>query len=128
MKNLIIHPKDPTTCFLSRIYVPLKNKTVINGGVSKSELRKQILIHDRVIILGHGSPNGLLAVGQFPNAGFLIIDDSIVEVLKEKTENIFIWCNADQFVQRHGLAGLNCGMLTLSGDGLHNKSAVFPPE
>jgi hypothetical protein len=56
MKNLIIHPKDYTTRFLSPIYAPLKNKTFIDVGVTKSELQKIIENHDRVIMLGHGSP------------------------------------------------------------------------
>jgi hypothetical protein len=66
MKNLIIHPKDHTTRFLSPIYAPLKNKTVINGGVSKYELRFMIETHDRVIMLGHGYPDVLISVG-LPN-------------------------------------------------------------
>ena len=108
--NLIVHPKEPTTQFLSHIYAPLQNKTVIDGGVTKSELRELIEIHDRVIMLGHGSPNGLMSVGQFPGAGFHIVDESMVELLKNKTNNINIWCHADQFVQKHGLSGLCSGM------------------
>jgi hypothetical protein len=111
MTNLIIHPKDYTTRFLSQIYAPLSNKTVIDGGVTKSELRKLIEIHDKVIMLGHGTPNDLMSVGQFPEAEFCIIDDSMVDALMNKTNNIYIWCHADQFVQRHGLTGLCSGML-----------------
>jgi hypothetical protein len=110
MKNLIIHPQDPTTSFLSQIYAPLSNKTIIRGVICKPELLKLIESHDRVLMLGHGSPRGLLNPGQFPDAGLYIIDNSMVSPLKNKTSSIFIWCNADQFVQRHGLAGLNCGM------------------
>ena len=110
MKTLIIHPQDPTTSFLSQIYAPLTNKTIVKGGISKSELRKLIESHDRVLMLGHGSPYGLLNRGQFPDAGLYIIDDSMVLPLKNKINSVFIWCNADQFVQRHGLSGLNCGM------------------
>ena len=63
MKNLIIQPKDPTTDCLSPIYAPLKNKTVITGGITKSEFGKLIHKHDRLIMLGHGSPHGLMSVG-----------------------------------------------------------------
>jgi hypothetical protein len=38
--------------------------------------------------LQSGSPNGLMSVGQFPEAGFHIVDESIVENLKNKTNNI----------------------------------------
>jgi hypothetical protein len=110
MKNLIIHPKDQTTSFLSQIYALLKNKTVIDGGVTKSELRKLIKMHDKVIMLGHGTPDGLMAVGQFPDAGFLIVDESMAELLKNKKDNIYIWCNADQFVYWNNLSGLCYGM------------------
>lgn len=82
MKNLIVHPEDPTTTFLSPIYANLKNKTVIKGGITKSELRELIDSHDRVLMLGHGSTFGLLNPDQFPDAGSFIIDDSMVLPLK----------------------------------------------
>ena len=110
MKNLIIHPEDPTTTFLSQIYAPLTNKTVIRGGIPKSEIPKLIESHDRVLMLGHGSPYGLLNAGQFPDAGSYIIDDSMVSALRNKTNSLFIWCHADQFVQRHGLSGFYSAM------------------
>ena len=110
MKDLIIHPEDPTTDFLSQIYARLTNKTVIRGDISKSEIPKLIESHDRVLMLGHGSPNGLLSIDMFPDADSYIIDDSMVLSLKNKTNCLFIWCHANQFVQRHGLSGLYCGM------------------
>ncbi len=110
MKTLIIHPKDPTTTFLSRIYANLKDKTVIKGGVSKSEIRDLIEVHDRVLLLGHGSPYGLLSRGQFFEAGLYIVDVSMLSGLKEKSNCMFIWCYADQFVQNHGLSGFCTGM------------------
>jgi hypothetical protein len=76
MKTLIIHSKDPTTGFLSQIYAPLNCKTVVQGGITKSELRTLIESHDRVLMFGHGSPYGLLSVGQFPDPCPYIIDDS----------------------------------------------------
>ena len=106
MKTFIIHPEDPTTIFLSQIYAPLTNKTIVKGGITKSELRELIECHDRVLMLGHGSPYGLLNLGQFPDAGFYIIDESMVSLLRNKSICMYIWCYADQFVQRHGLAGL----------------------
>lgn len=105
-----MHPKDQTTNFLKKIYEPISNKTVIRGGIGKNELKKSIKNHDRVIMLGHGSPWGLLSVGQFPNAGSYIIDYSCCDLLSAKKENIFIWCFADQFVQRNGLEGFYSGM------------------
>lgn len=110
MKTLIIHPKDPSTDFLSHIYAPLEDKTVIRGGISKSDLRELIESYDRVLMLGHGSPYGLLSKDQFPDAGLYIVDESMISELLNKSDSIFIWCYADQFVRRHGLAGLFTGM------------------
>ena len=110
VKTLIIHPKDPTTDVLTGIYSGINNKTVINGGIPKLDLRKLIETQDRIFMLGHGSPWGLLSMGQFPYTGGYIIDDSMVVELKEKPFNLYIWCHADQFVRRHGLSGLNCAM------------------
>jgi len=110
MKYLIIHPEDPTTTFLSPIYAKLTNKTVIRGCIPKSEMLKLIESHDRVLMLGHGSPNGLRSIDMFPDAGSYIIDDSMALTLKNKRDNVYIWCHASQFVQRHELSGLYCGM------------------
>ncbi len=110
MRALIVHPKDKTTDFLKTIYAPIQDKTVITGGVTKSELRKLIENHDRVIMLGHGTPIGLLSVGQFPDAGSYVIDYSYTDLLSSKKGNIFIWCYADQFVKRNGLNGFFSGM------------------
>jgi len=101
MKNLIIHPKDPTTDFLSPIYASLKNKTVITGGITKYELRKLIYNHERVIMLGHGSTYGLLSVGQFPDSGLYVVKDMMYRLFINKIGSIFIWCHADEYVKRY---------------------------
>jgi len=95
--TLIIHPDDPSTTFLKGIYSNLKDKTIIKGGITKYKLQEKIDTHARVILCGHGSPNGLLSVGQFPDAYPYIIDDSMVSLLRTKANTIYIWCNADQF-------------------------------
>jgi hypothetical protein len=110
MSNLIIHPRDSSTIFLSKIYKNIPDKTVITGGISKIELMKLIEIHERVIMLGHGSPWGLLSVDQFSYGGNYIVDLTMVELLSQKKDNIYIWCNADQFVERNGLEGFFSGM------------------
>lgn len=110
MRTLIIHPRDPTTEFLTAIYTLLKDRTVITGGTKKSEVRELILSHDRILILGHGTPYGLMSVGQFPDEGIYIIDQSMVSTLKKKPKSIFIWCHADQFVVRNELSGFCSGM------------------
>lgn len=110
MKTLVIHPKDSSTTFLDIVYTPIENKTVIDGGVSKDELIELIRSHDRIMMMGHGSPGGLFSVGQFPGVHGYIIDENMVPFLKQKDNNVFIWCNADQFVNRYQLKGFYSGM------------------
>jgi hypothetical protein len=110
MKTLIIHPEDPSTSFLDIVYAPIENKTVITGGVSKTDVMKLMEEHDRIMMMGHGSPGGLFAVGKFKNSGAYIIDQSMVPHLKTRNNSVFIWCNADKFVDVFGLKGFYSGM------------------
>ena len=113
MKTLIIHPQDSSTSFLDIVYEPIKNKTVVTGGISKSEVQQLIREHDRVMMMGHGSPLGLFNIHRnpFTNCGNgYIIDQQMVPLLKEKTDNVFIWCYADKFVDVFGLKGFYSGM------------------
>lgn len=110
MNTLIIHPEDPSTSFLHIVYDPIPNKEVITGGYSKKEIKNLIKEYDRVMMMGHGCPTGLFSVGAFKSNDGLIIDKSMVDVLSEKKDNVFIWCNADKFVNEHNLKGFYCGM------------------
>lgn len=116
MKNLVIHPKDPSTDFLAPIYANLNYKTVVTDGITKTELRVLIEIHDRIIMLGHGFQYGLVNPGQFPGAGLFIVDDSMAPVLKKKSSGIYIWCHADHYVRTHGLSGICSGMFISQTD------------
>jgi hypothetical protein len=111
MNTLIIHPSDPSTDFLCPIYKSIKNKEVIRGGITKQELLKAVHSHERIMMLGHGSPGGLFAVGQFEQEAYMsyIVDDSFVPALQQK-DNVYIWCHANQFVEKHNLKGFYSGM------------------
>ena len=111
MKTLIIHPEDRTTSFLKVIYENIPDKTVITGGMNKEKVKELIASHDRVMMMGHGCPSGLFSMGRFFGTyGSLVIDASMVEELKKKDNSVFIWCNADQFVNRYNLKGFYTGM------------------
>lgn len=110
MNTLIIHPEDPSTSFLDIVYTPIPNKTVITGGITKRELNKLISQHDRIMMMGHGSPFGLFSVGRFPESTGYIIDHNNVHLLKEKENSVYIWCNADVFVKKYNLRGFYSGM------------------
>lgn len=109
MKTLIIHPDDRSTDFLKPIYEKIEDKTVITKGLSKSVVHELIDVHDRIIMMGHGCPYGLFSMGLFPDSRGLIIDQYSVVHLQNK-DCIFIWCNADRFVEHYGLKGFYSGM------------------
>jgi hypothetical protein len=112
VRTLIIHPDDRSTDFLKTIYAPISSSaTIITGGAYHQEdIRRLILSHDRIMMMGHGDAKGLLGIGfdAWPEC-FRIIDDSMVEVLRDK-ECIFIWCFANMFVESNNLSGFYTGM------------------
>jgi hypothetical protein len=107
MKTLVIHPSDYSTDFLKPIYEGIEDKTVITQDKTRDEIIELIESHDRVMMMGHGSPSGLFGIGF--NRLF-VIDNGLVEYLNKKDNNVFIWCNADRFVNRFGLKGFYTGM------------------
>ena len=111
MKILIIHPEDRTTDFLKTCYAgSIENKVVVNKAKTRHQISELIESHDRLIMMGHGSQHGLFAVSQFPVNGNYIIDETMIDLLGAKKENVYIWCNADSFVRRHHLKGFFTGM------------------
>jgi hypothetical protein len=111
MQTLIIHPEDKTTDFLCPIYNSIENKLVIRGGATKTEVLKAVKSHNRIMMMGHGSPLGLFAVGQFEKEGMMsyIVDHTFIAALQNK-DNVFIWCHANKFVEQHKLTGFYSGM------------------
>lgn len=105
-KTLIIHPKDSSTTFLREIYEDIPYKTVISGGLTKLEILAEIDKHDKIMMMGHGSPFGLFGVNF--NADYAI--DKLAAPLLKGKENYFIWCYANEFVNRHELNGFSTGM------------------
>jgi hypothetical protein len=129
MKTLIIHPKDSTTSFLDIVYEPIENKTVITGRITKEELHDLIKSHDRIMMMGHGSPFGLFSIGQFKRTGGYIIDHTTVSLLEEKKDSVFIWCNADKFVLEYELRGFYSGMfISEVGEALYCGLPGIPQE
>jgi hypothetical protein len=98
-KHLVLHHSDPSTDFLKQVYAKIPSKTVVHYSVDV-DVRALIRSHERVIMLGHGYPGGL----------FFMINDSHAALLRQKKDNIYIWCHADQYVKKHGLSGMTTGM------------------
>jgi len=110
MRTLVIHPDDRSTDFLKAVYKDIPDATVITGGLYQYEVDAEIMRHDRIIILGHGTPSGLLSVGQFLGNPSHIVDDMSAKYLADKKENIYIWCYASDYVKKHKLTGFASGM------------------
>lgn len=105
MSTLVIHPKDPSTDFLSVIYEDIIDKTVISKPVSSYRLAYLMGANDRIIMMGHGTPYGLLGWGGFA------IHPGFVELLREKQNSVYIWCHANKFVEKNKLKGFATGMI-----------------
>jgi hypothetical protein len=106
MKTLVIHPADSSTDMLKIIYKDRGFTVVDDGHIEEPVLMNMISEHDRIIMLGHGTPSGLLN----PQAGGYLIDYYFAKILKEK-ETISIWCNSDQFFRKYGIKGFHTGMI-----------------
>mgnify|MGYP006988847758 CR=1 FL=1 len=118
-KTLVIHPYDRSTLFLKKIYEN-KGFTVFDGLSEITEdlhvtLHKLIDEHDRIIMLGHGSSNGLFNTLRYRHPGKFhayLIDDSFADQLKNK-ETISVWCHSDKFFKLNGIRNntLHTGMI-----------------
>ena len=104
MKTLVIHPFDLSTGFLETIYSEMECTVISNIGTSKKVVVAEIKKHDRIIMLGHGTKDGLIAGNRF------IINSQLVYLLRDKL-CVCIWCNADEFVKKYKLRGFYTGMI-----------------
>lgn len=98
MKTLVIHPIDKTTDFLKPIYSGHSDWDVMDCNISKSKMVRLIMQYDRIIMLGHGSEDGLF---DFKRKR-MIINSNHVYLLRQKV-CVCIWCNADEFVKKYKL-------------------------
>jgi hypothetical protein len=110
MNTLIIHPADKTTEFLLPIQVAVETKTVVRRGMNMSSIAAMVMQHDRFIGMGHGTPWGLMSVGQFKGPDFYIVDRSFVEMLRSRSSNIFIWCYAYEFAKTFDIPSFSTNM------------------
>lgn len=115
-KTLVIHTQDKSTDFLRVIYEH-KGYDVLNefgikysySSTAKKELMKKMKKYDRIIMLGHGTPQGLLNVEDGMYVGY-IIDKDFKDILAQK-ETISIWCNSDKFFRSLDIKGFHTGMI-----------------
>ena len=110
--TLIIHPSDTSTDFLKPIYqsMPVDSYTLVDTNMDFNELNTLINLHDRIIMLGHGDAWGLFGFDDY------MVNKSFVSSLRNKPDNVYIWCNADKFVAGHKLKGFATGMIISEHD------------
>lgn len=123
---LVIHPSDKSTDFLKKVYEG-KGYDVINDcRISEFDLLYEIVHHDKIIMMGHGTPAGLINPEYFGKNFFskryesrvyeplrpYIIDDRFAPFLADK-ETISIWCNSDKYYEHNNLSdgNLHTGMI-----------------
>ena len=110
MKITVIHPTDSTTDFLDPIYSNLNQAEIINGKMNQPQICESLKKSTRVIMLGHGTPDGLLSIGQFNDDSLYVIGSKHTDILKDKINNIYIWCHANKYVEKNNLKGFFTGM------------------
>lgn len=103
MKTLVIHPDDRSTDFLKQIYDGKGYTVLTDRNISPIHLMRKVRQFDRIMMLGHGCPYGLL------NFTDTFMNSRFIDILRTK-ECVCIWCNADKYVERFGLKGFYTGM------------------
>ena len=113
---LVVHPKDITTSVLTNLYIGTES-TVIDQTATKREI-EHLLHHcsprERIMLLGHGSDNGLFSRidDKEPEFDRIIVGHPHAYHLRQHGANIIgIWCHADKFARKEGLHGLFSGMI-----------------
>lgn len=105
---IVIHIDNgtPDATSLSRIYDGLDGNIVYYNR-SKSNIKRLLRIsgNEPVMLLGHGSPRGLLNRNQ---DGFSVGND-VIDYLRNR-EVIGIFCYASEFADRYGLHGFFTSM------------------
>jgi hypothetical protein len=103
MKTLVIHPDDRTTDFLKTIYEGKGYTVITDRRLDLKDIIKKIKKHDRIMMLGHGCPYGLLLFTP------IFMDKEFIKVLRTK-DCVCIWCRANEYVEREGIRGFYTGM------------------
>ena len=120
MNTLVIHPHDRTTEFLSEIYSN-KDWTIITKEIPNKEMISLIKSHDRVIMLGRGTPSGMFGFDK------VTVGPELVPSLKEKI-CIGIWSYADNFFKKYGLIGYACGKIVSDNDDAEYHNLIYTTD
>jgi len=103
MKTFVLHPDDRSTDFLKEIYLGKGYTVVTRWDIGLLALKAMIETHDRIIMMGHGSPRGLIGFQH------IFMNPFFIKLLQTKN-CVCIWCNADQYVIPNKIKGFYTGM------------------
>ena len=110
---IVVHPYDPSTLMLKKVYEGLDNVTLFDSWKQRREILKAIAEAPReepILLLGHGCPYGL-----FDMRYGLVLNDGDAELLRDRPNLVGIWCYASSYAEAHGLKGFYSGMFISEG-------------
>lgn len=112
---LVIHPADETTDCLKAIYENRDDCDVITDVFTDDEtIREQIILHPKIVLLGHGTPSGLLCGNGVHRFARYIVDETHAPLFYDKT-TFSIWCYSSlyfsKYVKGQGAKGFHSGMI-----------------
>lgn len=113
---LIIHPKDRTTAMLAALYQGKEMQLIDTppGSHAMKHLLYHTPPHERIMLLGHGSAQGLYYRKDDVRADFdgYIVNRHHAYSLRRHGPNLVgIWCHAVDFARKMNLKGLFSGMI-----------------
>ena len=106
---IVVHPTDPSTEVLARLYDGIEGVTLFNSWEQRKEILNAIAAapwEEPILLLGHGCPWGLYDLQN----GVVIIGNKDAELLKDRPNLVGIWCYASSYAYNHGLKGFFSGM------------------
>ena len=110
---LVIHTDKESAGFeiFQTLYMNKAYTVVDEPDISPDELRRLITEHDIVILIGCFCHDGLLATNPITLKDFVLIDDSYVELLRQKTVYSI---GGRRYFERHNVPGLHTSTILTS--------------
>ena len=111
---LVIHTDKESAGFeiFQTLYMNKAYTVVDEPDISPDELRRLIAEHDAIILIGCFVQDGLLATNPITRKDFVLIDDSYIELLRQKTVYSI---GGRRYFERHNVPGLHIGTILTSG-------------
>lgn len=110
---LVIHTDKESAGFemFQTLYMNKAYTVVDEPDISPDELRQLIAEHDVIILVGCFVQDGLLATNPITRKDFVLIDDSYIELLRQKTVYSI---GGRRYFERHNVPGLHTGTILTS--------------